>query len=145
MSERDRDLLVELDAAGIAPFNLRVQAGLLPQGLFPAVSFRPDPAGDFRLTHQFSGKGIELLFGNKGWEDLHCQRDHQHGAEHQDAHIDVSLSASGSQNPVEALYQFLTSDKTDLSSESSISSILSEYNAQCQERDLTLGEEVTMC
>lgn len=64
MSERDRDLLVELDAAGIAPFNLRVQAGLLPQGLFPAVSFRPDPAGDFRLTHQFSGKGIELLFGN---------------------------------------------------------------------------------
>ena len=48
-------------------------------------------------------------------------------------------------NPVEALYQFLTSDKTDLSSESSISSILSEYNAQCQERDLTLGEEVTMC
>ena len=65
MSERDRDLLVELDAAGIAPFNLRVQAGLLPQGLFPAVSFRPDPAGDFRLTHQFSGKGIELLFGNK--------------------------------------------------------------------------------
>ena len=28
-------------------------------------------------------------------------------------------------NPVEALYQFLTSDKTDLSSESSISSILS--------------------
>ena len=45
-------------------------------------------------------------------------------------------------NPVEALYQFLTSDKTDLSSESSISSILSEYNAQCQERDLTLGEEV---
>ena len=35
-------------------------------------------------------------------------------------------------NPVEALYQFLTSDKTDLSSESSISSILSEYNAQCQ-------------
>lgn len=27
----------------------------------------------------------------------------------------------------------------------SISSILSEYNAQCQERDLTLGEEVTMC
>ena len=37
------------------------------------------------------------------------------------------------------------SDKTDLSSESSISSILSEYNAQCQERDLTLGEEVTMC
>ena len=50
MSERDRDLLVELDAAGIAPFNLRVQAGLLPQGLFPAVSFRPDPAGDFRLT-----------------------------------------------------------------------------------------------
>lgn len=37
-------------------------------------------------------------------------------------------------NPVEALYQFLTSDKTDLSSESSISSILSEYNAQCQER-----------
>ena len=49
------------------------------------------------------------------------------------------------ENPVEALYQFLTSDKTDLSSESSISSILSEYNAQCQERDLTLGEEVTMC
>ena len=48
-------------------------------------------------------------------------------------------------NPVEALYQFLTSDKTDLSPESSISSILSEYNAQCQERDLTLGEEVTMC
>ena len=48
-------------------------------------------------------------------------------------------------NPVEALYQFLTSDKTDLSSESSISSILSEYNAQCQERDLTLGEEVTRC
>ena len=48
-------------------------------------------------------------------------------------------------NPVEALYQFLRSDKTDLSSESSISSILSEYNAQCQERDLTLGEEVTMC
>ena len=42
-------------------------------------------------------------------------------------------------NPVEALYQFLTSDKTDLSSESSISSILSEYNAQCQERDLTLS------
>ena len=99
MSERDRDLLVELDAAGIAPFNLRVQAGLLPQGLFPAVSFRPDPAGDLHLTHQFSGKGIELLFGNKGWEDLHCQRDHQHGAEHQDAHIDVSLSASGYQNP----------------------------------------------
>lgn len=33
-------------------------------------------------------------------------------------------------NPVEALYQFLTSDKTDLSSESSISSILSEYNEQ---------------
>ena len=90
---------IYMDAAGIAPFNLRVQAGLLPQGLFPAVSFRPDPAGDFRLTHQFSGKGIELLFGNKGWEDLHCQRDHQHGAEHQDAHIDVSLSASGSQNP----------------------------------------------
>ena len=28
MSERDRDLLVELDAAGIAPFNLRGQAGL---------------------------------------------------------------------------------------------------------------------
>ena len=45
-------------------------------------------------------------------------------------------------NPVEALYQFLTSDKTDLSSESSISSILSEYNAQCQERDLTLGNHV---
>ena len=42
-------------------------------------------------------------------------------------------------------YELLTSDKTDLSSESSISSILSEYNAQCQERDLTLGEEVTMC
>ena len=41
MSERDRDLLVELDAAGIAPFNLRVQAGLLPQGLFPAVSSGP--------------------------------------------------------------------------------------------------------
>ena len=38
MSERDRDLLVELDTAGITPFNLRVQAGLLPQGLFPAVS-----------------------------------------------------------------------------------------------------------
>ena len=39
MSERDRDLLVELDAAGIAPFNLRVQAGLLPQGLFPARQY----------------------------------------------------------------------------------------------------------
>ena len=37
MSERDRDLLVELDAAGIAPFNLRVQAGLLPQGLFGSL------------------------------------------------------------------------------------------------------------
>lgn len=49
------------------------------------------------------------------------------------------------ENPLEALYQFLTSGKTDLSSESSISSILSEYNAQHQERDLTLGEEVTMC
>ena len=45
-------------------------------------------------------------------------------------------------NPVEALYQFLTSDKTDLSSESSISSILSEYNAQCQERDLTLLKRI---
>ena len=45
----------------------------------------------------------------------------------------------------ESLLSALIHDKTDLSSESSISSILSEYNAQCQERDLTLGEEVTMC
>ena len=37
MSERDRDLLVELDAAGIAPFNLRVQAGLLGP-ILPAIS-----------------------------------------------------------------------------------------------------------
>lgn len=49
------------------------------------------------------------------------------------------------ETPLDALYQFLQSGKTDLTSENSISSILTEYNAQHQESNLSLGEGVSMC
>lgn len=42
------------------------------------------------------------------------------------------------EEPLDTLYQFLLGGKTDLSSESSISSILNEYNAQCQEETATM-------
>ena len=45
MSERDRDLLVELDAAGIAPLDSGVQSGLFAGfGSFP-ITLRADATG----------------------------------------------------------------------------------------------------
>lgn len=49
------------------------------------------------------------------------------------------------EEPLDALYQFLLGGKTGLSSYSSISSILNEYNTQCQDRAVTLDKGVTMC
>lgn len=49
------------------------------------------------------------------------------------------------EEPLDTLYQFLLGGKTDLSSESSISSILNEYNAQCQEETATMDTGVTLC
>ena len=47
--------------------------------------------------------------------------------------------------PLDTLYQFLLGGKTDLSSESSISSILNEYNARCQEETAIMDTGVTLC
>lgn len=47
--------------------------------------------------------------------------------------------------PLDALYRFLRAGRTDLSSESAISGILTEYNAQFQKSTLSMGEGVTMC
>lgn len=49
------------------------------------------------------------------------------------------------EKPLDTLYQFLLGGKTDLSSESSISSILNEYNAQCQEESKNMGMGMTLC
>lgn len=49
------------------------------------------------------------------------------------------------EEPLDTLYQFLLGGKTNLSSESTISSILNEYNAQHQESSLGPDKEVTMC
>src|SRR5699024_3114182 len=88
------DLIVELDASGGGPPDVRVKPGAVGKRRRTASGFRTDPAGNFRLTHQLHGIGVQLLFGDIDRQHTDHQRQHQHGAYHQDANIDIAFAGA---------------------------------------------------
>ena len=92
--ERHRHLLVELDAAGTGPADVRVDLQPLRQHLRAGGRFTPDSAGDLGFPHQLGGEGVKLLLRHIHRQHLHRQCDHQHGAEDEDAGVDIALAGA---------------------------------------------------
>ena len=88
------DLVVELDASGGGPPDVGVKPGAVGKRRRPAGGLRANPAGDLRLAHQLHRIGVQLLFGNVDRKHANHQRQHQHGAHHQDAYIDIAFAGA---------------------------------------------------
>ena len=79
---------------GGGPPDVGVKPGAVGKRRRPAGGLRANPAGDLRLAHQLHRIGVQLLLGDVDRQHTNHQRQHQHGAHHQNAYIDIAFAGA---------------------------------------------------